>query len=99
MFLPLNEAEIEQIVKLQLAKVNELLAKNDTSIDVTQEALAHIAQIGFDPQFGARPIKRIIQKEILSHLSRAILSGIVNTGGKIRIDYHNGFTFSNEPAV
>ena len=74
MFTPLNEEEIRQIVNLQLKGVAAMLAANGIVLEFTDEALSFIAQEGYDPQFGARPVKRVIQKYVLNELSKEILS-------------------------
>jgi len=90
MFTPLNESEIKQIVKIQLTNLERKLAKNGITLRITDKAVAHIAKVGFDPQFGARPIKRAIQHEILNELSKEILAGKITTDSHVNIDYKNG---------
>ncbi len=95
MFTPLNQEEIAAIVKLQLSHVQDLLASNNINISFEKDALDLLAKEGFDPQFGARPVKRAIQRLLLNDLSKAILSGNiqqdsmvnVKTDGKGNIDY------------
>lgn len=96
-FQPLGQAEIKEIVKLQIQLLTKVLAKQDLSLDATEEAITHIAKVGFDPQFGARPIKRLIQKEILNKLSKKILAGEVESNGIILVDYfeEEGLVFRN----
>ncbi len=74
-FSPLNEAEIQQIVRLQVDKVVKMVAQNGITLNVTDEAISVIAKAGFDPQFGARPVKRAIQDKLLNELSKRIISG------------------------
>ena len=74
-FSPLNEAEIQQIVRLQVEKVVKMVAQNGITLNVTDEAIRLIAKVGFDPQFGARPVKRAIQDKLLNELSKRIISG------------------------
>lgn len=76
-FLPLNESEIRQIVSLQIEKVVKMLAQNGIVLKVSDEAIALIAKVGYDPQFGARPVKRAIQDKLLNELSKRIISGVV----------------------
>lgn len=96
MFTPLNKAEIKQIVTLQISNVRKMLEKNGIDFDVSDDALNLLADEGYDPEFGARPVKRVIQREILNRLSKDILSGNVDKDKPIRIDtYNNGFSFSN----
>jgi ATP-dependent Clp protease ATP-binding subunit ClpB len=90
MFTPLNEAEIKQIVSIQLNNLKEKLSKNGISLNITASAIDYIAKVGFDPQFGARPIKRAIQHEILNELSKQILAGKVTTDSHVNIDYKDG---------
>ena len=96
MFTPLNEQEIEQIVRLQIKNVSTLLGENGVTLNVTDAAIAAIAKAGFDPEFGARPIKRAIQRYLLNDLSKQLLAGAVDKSVPIRIDAENGvLTFSN----
>ena len=67
-----------------------MLEKQNIDIEITEKAIEYIAQEGFDPQFGARPIKRIIQKEVLNELSKAIIAGTVSSNHRIKIDFDNG---------
>ncbi len=87
MFNPLSKSEIEQIVKLQFGRVKKLLSKNNIKINITEKAVKRLAKIGFDPQFGARPIKRVLQKYVLNNLSKQILAGNINKQKPIDIDY------------
>ena len=77
-FSPLNEAEIRQIVRLQVDKVVGMVAQNGITLHVTDEAISVIAKAGFDPQFGARPVKRAIQDKLLNQLSKRIISGEID---------------------
>ena len=77
-FSPLNEAEIQQIVRLQVDKVIKMVAQNGITLQVTDEAITLIAKAGFDPQFGARPVKRAIQDKLLNELSKRIISGEID---------------------
>ena len=77
-FSPLNEAEIQQIVRLQVDKVIKMVAQNGITLNVTDDAIALIAKAGFDPQFGARPVKRAIQDKLLNELSKRIISGEID---------------------
>lgn len=87
MFTPLNESEIRQIVLMQFEKIKELLAKNDVNISITDSAIDWIAEQGFDPLYGARPLKRLMQKYILNELSKQILAGRIDKDKAITIDY------------
>ena len=86
MFTPLNEEEIRQIVSLQLNGVKKMLAENGITLAFTDAALDFISHEGYDPQFGARPVKRVIQRYVLNELSKEILSGHVNRENAITID-------------
>ena len=96
MFTPLNEEEIRKIVTLQLDGVKKMLAQNGIALDFTDAALAFISDKGFDPQFGARPVKRVIQKYVLNELSKELLGGTVNKDRPITIDSDGmGLVFKN----
>ncbi|MFC0517807.1 ATP-dependent chaperone ClpB [Mucilaginibacter angelicae] len=100
MFTPLNREEIHDIVKLQFKQVQQTLAEMGVTIDATDEALDWLAQLGYDPQFGARPLKRVIQKKLLNELSKQILAGTVDKDSTIKIDmFDNNFVFLNTPKV
>jgi len=86
MFTPLDEAEIRRIVVLQLNSLKEMLAKNDIMLNFTEEALHFISEEGYDPQFGARPVKRVIQRYILNELSKEILAAHIDKSRPITID-------------
>ena len=77
-FSPLSEAEIQQIVRLQVNKVVGMVAQNGITLHVTDPAISVIARAGYDPQFGARPVKRAIQDKLLNELSKRIISGEIN---------------------
>ena len=96
-FQPLSQNEIKQIVKLQFTIVEKMLEDNGISIKITDEAAELLAQQGFDPQYGARPIKRVIQKQVLNELSKMILADKVNREKPIQISVEdNRFVFKNE---
>jgi ATP-dependent Clp protease ATP-binding subunit ClpB len=96
MFTPLNRDEIHDIVKLQFKQVQQTLAEMGVTIEASDEALDWLAQLGYDPQFGARPLKRVIQKKILNELSKQILAGTVDKDSVIKIDmFDNQFVFLN----
>lgn len=86
MFTPLTQADIKKIVGLQLSNVIKMLEKQHISLEATPEAISYLAQKGYDPQFGARPVKRVIQREILNELSKQILAGQIKIDHKILID-------------
>ncbi|MGE0561063.1 MAG: ATP-dependent chaperone ClpB [Flavobacteriales bacterium] len=96
MFMPLTKKDVLQIVKLQLKGLSELLLKNNITLSFTDEAVQYIAELGYDPQFGARPIKRIIQRNVLNELSKQVLSGTVQSDSAIILDQFDGqFVFRN----
>ncbi len=94
MFRPLTKEDIEGIIKIQINSLQKRLLENDIKIDITQEGIEALAELGYDPQFGARPVKRVIQKEILNQLSKEILAGSVRSDDDILIDaFDNKFVF------
>ena len=96
MFTPLDENEIEQIVRLQTANVTKLLGENNICFEITDKAVHFIAKAGFDPEFGARPIKRAIQRNLLNDLSKQLLAGTVDKSSPITADVHdNQLIFRN----
>jgi ATP-dependent Clp protease ATP-binding subunit ClpB len=98
MFTPLSRNDVIQIVKIQLQMIADNLMKNNNiELDFTDEAVEWIGQLGYDPTFGARPLKRVIQRKVLNELSKMILAGKVTTGKKIIIDEFDGqIVFRNE---
>jgi ATP-dependent Clp protease ATP-binding subunit ClpB len=90
MFKPLNEDEIKGIVRIQLQMLQKMLKKNQVDLDMTEEAITYISNHSYDPQFGARPVKRFMQRHVLNELSKMILSGKVNKDKTIIIDSRNG---------
>ena len=90
MFSPLNEGQIKEIVKIQLNQITKMLSGNGIQLQVSDNALSFLAEEGYDPQFGARPVKRAIQRYVLNDLSKAILKGEVNNENPIIVDYKNG---------
>ncbi|WON93407.1 ATP-dependent chaperone ClpB [Sphingobacterium sp. UGAL515B_05] len=97
MFTPLSRDEIGDIVRLQFAHVQKQLAEQNIFITASDEAMDWLAQLGYDPIYGARPLKRVIQKRILNELSKEILSGKVNRDSIIRLDVFDGkFVFINK---
>jgi len=89
-FRPLGVNEIKQIVRIQVGQLAKRLAERRIELVLTEEAASHLASAGFDPVYGARPLKRAIQKEILNPLAQAILRGEVMDGQKLTVDYANG---------
>ena len=100
MFTPLTSANIKQIVSLQLKSVTKMLAHQHIVMDATPEAIDYLAEKGFDPQFGARPVKRVIQREVLNQLSKEILAGKVTAESVILLDCFDGqLVFRNQEKV
>jgi ATP-dependent Clp protease ATP-binding subunit ClpB len=96
MFTPLDRNELRDIVNLQFKHVQDTLAEMGIEIEASIEALDWLAELGYDPQFGARPLKRVIQKRILNELSKEILSGKVDKDSKIKLDmFDHKFVFLN----
>ena len=97
MFTPLTDKNIKEIVGLQLKSVIKMLAQQHITMDATPEAVAYLAEKGYDPQFGARPVKRVIQREVLNQLSKEILAGKVTTDSIILLDSFDGqLVFRNQ---
>jgi ATP-dependent Clp protease ATP-binding subunit ClpB len=90
MFTPLNEREIEEIVGIQVNGIKRMLAKNGVELEVTPAALSYLAKEGYNPEFGARPVKRVIQRMVLNRLSKDILAQKVNRESPIIIDENDG---------
>ena len=97
MFTPLTKANIEQIVSFQLKSVFKMLAQQHITMDATPEAINYLAKKGYDPHFGARPVKRVIQREVLNQLSKEILSGAIKTDSIILLDsFEDQLVFRNQ---
>lgn len=97
-FTPLNQEEIREIVRLQFKSIIKLVAVNNVKLTYTDSALDYVAQKGYDPQFGARPVKRVLQRSVLNELSKKLLSGTLDTSEPIVIDTTAGgeeLTFHN----
>ena len=90
MFTPLTKNDITSIVRMQFNRLAKRLEAMDIQIDITENAVDELARLGYNPQFGARPVKRIIQKELLNELSKKLLSGEVVKDSKILVDVENG---------
>ncbi|HCS18977.1 MAG TPA: ATP-dependent chaperone ClpB [Bacteroidetes bacterium] len=97
-FTPLSRENVRQIVELQFKMLQKMLEENAITLNATDEALDWLAQLGYDPQFGARPLKRVMQKKVLNELSKKILSGEVQKESNIliKIDEHNQISFVNQ---
>jgi ATP-dependent Clp protease ATP-binding subunit ClpB len=97
MFTPLTNENIKSIVGMQLKSVTKMLAKQNIVLDATPEAINYLAEKGYDPQFGARPVKRVIQKVVLNELSKEILSGKITAESIILLDcFENQLVFRNQ---
>lgn len=97
MFEPLNRDDINKIVEIQFNNVSKLLAEQGVKMSATPEAVDWLAQLGYDPQFGARPVKRVMQKQVLNELSKQILSGTIDKEKEIVLDmFENKFVFRNK---
>ena len=100
MFTPLTKANIKDIVGLQLKGVQKMLSKQGITFDATPEAISYLAEKGYNPEYGARPVKRVIQKEVLNALSKEILSGEVTTDSIILLDsFDDKLVFRNEASI
>jgi ATP-dependent Clp protease ATP-binding subunit ClpB len=101
MFQPLMKKEIKKIIKIQLEGLGKTLLKNDVDLQFSEYALDYLAENGFDPQFGARPLKRLIQKEIINQLSKKLLAGSIDKSHPVLVDVFDGMVvFRNEtPAI
>ena len=87
LFQPLTRKEIGKIVQYQLRGFNKMLEKKGILMTTTEDAIEYIMNKGYDPSFGARPLKRVLQQEVLNKLSKEILAGNVNDGDRITLDY------------
>jgi ATP-dependent Clp protease ATP-binding subunit ClpB len=97
MFTPLTSENIKEIVGLQMKSVSRMLAQQNITLDATPEAIDYLSKKGYDPDFGARPVKRVIQKEVMNALSKQILSGTVMTDSIILLDSFDGqLVFRNQ---
>ena len=97
MFTPLSRKDIREVVRLQLEHLKKVLADQHITIDATEEAVSFLAEKGFDPQYGARPIKRTIQREVLNNLSKEILKGNIHADSIVLIDsFEDTLVFRNQ---
>jgi dihydropteroate synthase len=97
MFMPLTQENVRQIVTIQLNNLKVLLRTKDIKLVVTPEAFDWISEAGYDPFFGARPVKRVIQKQVLNELSKALLAGTVQTDSTIVMDVFDGKIIFRKP--
>ncbi len=94
MFRPISRSEIKGIIQIQLAQLDKLLAKQSIVLEASSVALDYLAKIGYDPQYGARPLKRIIQKRIMNALSKEILAGKIQPNSTVKMDvFDDEFVF------
>ncbi len=97
MFTPLTQDDIQKVVEIQLDNVKKMIAKQDITLDATPEAIAYLANKGYQPEYGARPVKRVIQKEVLNKLSKEILAGKITTDSIILLDcFDEELVFRNQ---
>ncbi len=97
MFKPLSHRDIQKIVNLQLDQLKNTLLESDINLEVTKYAIDELSNLGYDPQYGARPLKRVIQKKVLNELSKMILSGKIQKNSNITVDViDNEFVFYNK---
>ena len=87
LFQPLSKSEIGKIVNFQLRGFNQMLEKRNIILTATEDAIDYLTKKGYDPSFGARPLKRVLQQEVLNRLSKEILAGKINDGDRITLDY------------
>ena len=96
MFRPLTKKQIREVVRIQMNQVGKMLEKNNILISTTEEAINHLADIGYDPAMGARPVKRVIQREILNEMSRQMLEGRITSDSNVIVDViDDHFVFYN----
>ncbi|MCR9262845.1 MAG: ATP-dependent chaperone ClpB [Flavobacteriaceae bacterium] len=97
MFAPLNKKDIKDIVGLQLNNLKKMLSKQHITLDATSEAIDYLAAKGYDPQYGARPVKRLIQKEVLNNLSKELLAGKIKSDSIVLLDsFDDELVFRNQ---
>ncbi len=97
MFEPLNREDVADIVKIQFKQIAERLAEQHMTITATDEAIEWLAELGYDPHYGARPVKRVLQKQVLNELSKQLLSDKVDKSKEIVLDvFDKQFVFRNK---
>lgn len=100
MFTPLSKADIKEVVRLQFKELKRVVGKQHITIDATEDAISYLAQKGYDPQYGARPIKRLIQKEVLNELSKEMLRGNITADSIVLVDsFDEGLVFRNQEEI
>jgi ATP-dependent Clp protease ATP-binding subunit ClpB len=93
MFRPLTKKDIRKVTEIQFKQIQKRLMESGVKLEISDEALDRLAKLGFDPQFGARPLKRVMQREILNELSKQILAGKVNKDSIIYVELKNEVEF------
>jgi ATP-dependent Clp protease ATP-binding subunit ClpB len=98
MFTPLSRENVKEIAAIQFKNIQANIAEQGIELSITDEALDWLAQLGYDPQFGARPLKRVLQKRIMNELSKQILSGNIKHDSNIliKLKEQNQFEFVNQ---
>ena len=96
-FTPLNKRYVRQIVQLQLNQLSHLLLEKGIRVHFTEEAKAHLVEAGYDPHFGARPVKRVIQKQVLNELSKALLADKIDVNQVVVMDIFDGKIVFRKP--
>ena len=96
-FTPLNKRYVKQIVQLQLDQLKDMLQDKGIKMHITEEAKTHLVEAGYDPHFGARPVKRVIQKQVLNELSKALLAGTLDTSLTVVMDIFDGKIVFRKP--
>ncbi len=99
MFMPLSKENVREIVEIQLNNLKQLLKEKDIKLVITPDAFDWIAETGYDPFFGARPVKRVIQKQVLNELSKALLGGKVDTSKNVVMDIFDGKIVFRKPVL
>ena len=100
LFSPLTQKEIQKIVKLQLNQIAKRLNAQEIVLNTTEKAISQLALLGFDPQYGGRPVKRTLQQHVLNPLSKALLEGSISKEEEISLDYlESDFIFRNSNEV
>ena len=97
MFTPLTKNDVKKIVKIQLKGIEKLAAKNNITLTATEEVINYLSEIGYDPQFGARPIKRALQREVLNQLSKDILASKIAPGDLVVMDVFESTVVFRKP--
>lgn len=99
MFMPLTKKNVKEIVEIQLNNLKQLLKEKEIKLVITPDAFEWIAESGYDPFFGARPVKRVIQKQVLNELSKSLLGGKVDTTKNVVMDIFDGKIVFRKPVL